>query len=154
MGDLPARAIVRAWIQPIPLRSSVPGLRERVIVRRSVRSIHCWCGVAGLLATAVVREVYYQPLFGVVRPASLQELLFEEKINKSVPRWGGGASFPARAVVLKKKNVAPGKADIGIRTAGSVKHNPPHNYCAYYGCVELARRVGGSVVTMGSVHVV
>ena len=44
-------------------------------------------------------------------------------------------------------------ADGGIRTAGSDKHNQPQQHCAY-GCVAHARRVGGSVETMGSAHVV
>ena len=48
-----------------------------------------------------------------------------------------------------KNNLVSGKADGEIRTAGSDKHNEPQQYCAY-GCVAHARRVGGSVGTMGS----
>ena len=40
----------------------------------------------------------------------------------------------------------------GMRTAGSDKNNQPQQYCAY-GCAAHARRVGGSVGTMGYVHV-
>ena len=49
-----------------------------------------------------------------------------------------------------KTNLVPGKADGEIRTAGSNKHNEPQQYCAYW-CVAHARRMGGSVGTMGSV---
>ena len=51
-----------------------------------------------------------------------------------------------------KTNLVPGKADGEIRTAGSNKHNEPQQYCAYW-CVAHARRMGGSVGTMGSVIV-
>jgi len=44
-------------------------------------------------------------------------------------------------------------ADDGMRTTGSDRHNQPQQHCAY-GRVEHARRVGDSVGTMGSVHVV
>ena len=50
-----------------------------------------------------------------------------------------------------EKKLTPGEADrCDIRTAGSDKHNEPQQYCAY-GCVAHARRVGGSVGTMGSI---
>ena len=48
-----------------------------------------------------------------------------------------------------KKNQAAG----GLRTAGSDKHNQPKQYGAY-GRVAHARRMGGSIVTIGSVHAV
>ena len=54
-------------------------------------------------------------------------------------------------VCAHEKNTVSGKADGGIRTAGSDKHNQPQQYCEY-GCVSHARRVGSSVVPMGSVH--
>ena len=51
--------------------------------------------------------------------------------------------------IRMKTNLAAG----GIRTAGSDEHNQPQQHCAS-GCVAHAWRVGASVGTMGSVHVV
>ena len=63
-----------------------------------------------------------------------------------------GPKFPSR-VCVDLSHIEQQQREVGggLRTAGSDKHNQPQPYSAY-GCVTHARCMGGSVITLCSVH--